>query len=184
MRAEGLHSKLLAAAVELASPRLATAVPSLRAVARACGVSATAVYRHFSSQSDLNRALLMHIDSVFIDAMAASDDPGLPPLKRLHQFAHAYVGWGTQHPGLYQLRFESADQLGADYVRTEAADELLTDVDALLRACGAGPDVTAEDLWCGLHGLVSLRVHKPGRVWSVGLEAQIDRFFTLWGLGR
>ncbi|MFE5113668.1 TetR/AcrR family transcriptional regulator [Streptomyces sp. NPDC056663] len=184
MRAEGLYSELLAAAVELASPRLATAVPSLRAVARACGVSATAVYRYFSSQSDLNRALLMRIDLVFIDAMTASDNPGLPPLERLRRFAHAYVDWGTRHPGLYQLRFESADQLGADYVRTGAADELLAGIDALLRACGSGPDATAEDLWCGLHGLVSLRVHKPGRVWSVGLEAQIDRFFTLWGLDR
>jgi AcrR family transcriptional regulator len=57
---EGLHDRLLDAAVELAAPGLDLAVPSLRAAARACGVSATAVYRYFASQSELNRAIAAH----------------------------------------------------------------------------------------------------------------------------
>lgn len=183
MRRDHLYDELLAAAIRLASVRLALAIPSLRAVARACDVSATAVYRHFASQSDLNRAVLLAVDSSFVEAMTRADDHARPPRERLRLLAYAYLEWGLADPGLYQLRFESADQLGADHVHTDGADVLLAQISELIRASGTTSPVTAIDLWSGMHGLTSLRVHKPGHRWHDDGPAQIDRLLAAWDLG-
>ncbi|MGA5300330.1 TetR/AcrR family transcriptional regulator [Nucisporomicrobium flavum] len=183
MRVRGRYDQLVAAAMELASPGLPLSVPSLRAVARECGVTPTAVYRHFPSQSSLNRVILLTIDQAFVTAVSAADDPARPPADRLRGFAHAYAAWGLAHPGLYQLRFESADQLGEDYVRTDAADKLLAHIDSVIAVLDEPSEATAEDLWVGLHGVVSLRIHKRDRPWSVAVEEQIDRLLRAWGIG-
>ncbi len=182
MRTDGLYDDLIAAAIELASPRLPLAIPSLRAVARACGVSATAVYRYFDSQSSLTQAILMSIESAFVAALAGADDPGRPPRERLRRLAHAYLGWGLANPGLYQLRFESTDRPDADHVRTRAADDMLVHIDSLITASASASQATAEDLWVGMHGLVSLRIHKPDRPWKDVSDAQIERFLAMWDL--
>ncbi|MFG1604710.1 TetR/AcrR family transcriptional regulator [Actinoplanes sp. NPDC049265] len=181
MRKDGLYDDLVAAAVRLASTRMSLAVPSLRAVARACDVSATAVYRHFAAQSDLNQAVMLSIDASFVTAMAAADDAGRPPAERLRLLAYGYLRWGLDNPGLYQLRFESADQLGADYVRSDAADTLLAGIGELLRASGDTSGLTAADLWTCLHGVISLRLHKPAHPWPEEPAAQLERLLTAWG---
>jgi AcrR family transcriptional regulator len=183
MRRDHLYDELLAAAIALASSRLSLAIPSLRAVARACDVSATAVYRHFASQSDLNRAVLYAVDSSFVAAMTSADDTARPPRERLRQLACAYLEWGLSHPGLYQLRFESADQLGADHVHTDGADLLLARIEELIRAVGTPSAATAIDLWAGIHGLTSLRLHKPGYTCPDAVTTQIDRLLAAWDLG-
>ena len=116
-RREGdqLREELLASAAALAAGPRPVAVPSLRAVARACGVSATAVYRHFPSQSALTRAVLVAEHAAFVRAVLAADDASADPASRLRRLAAGYVAWGTTHPGPYQLLFESADQLGEDW---------------------------------------------------------------------
>ncbi|MEV4703337.1 TetR/AcrR family transcriptional regulator [Actinoplanes sp. NPDC049316] len=182
MRVRGRYDQLVAAAMELAAPGLPLSVPSLRAVARECGVTPTAVYRHFPSQSSLNRVILMTVDQSFVAAVSAADDPARPPQERLQRFAHAYFDWGIANPGLYQLRFESADQLGEDYVRTDAADKLLAHIDGVIRSLEEPSPATAEDLWVGLHGLVSLRIHKRDRPWSAEPREQIDRLLRAWAI--
>ncbi|WP_306214517.1 TetR/AcrR family transcriptional regulator [Actinoplanes sp. RD1] len=181
MRGDNLYDDLLAAAIELASTRMSLAVPSLRAVARACAVSATAVYRHFASQSDLNQAVLLRIDASFVEGVAGADDPGRPPRERLRVLAHGYLTWGLANPGLYQLRFESAEQLGADHVHSDAADALLGRIGELLEAAGGASGLTAQDLWACAHGVVSLRIHKPDHPWPEQPAVQLDRLLTTWG---
>jgi hypothetical protein len=85
------------------------------------------------------------------------------------------------NPGLYQLRFESADQLGDDYVHSDAAYDALRSIGSLLRALGVDGRLAAEDLWVGMHGVVSLRIHKPHLPWPDTAE-QMDRLLALWGL--
>lgn len=180
-RREGdqLRGELLAAATSLVAGPRAVAVPSLRAVARACGVSATAVYRHFPSQSALTRAVLLAEHAAFVRAVLAADDRAAPPAARLRQLAAGYVRWGLDNPGPYQLLFESADQLGADWAVLGASDEVterLTEVVATLAKGGApatSPEVAGERLWTRLHGLVSLRVHKPGHAWATDPDTEV-----------
>ncbi|WP_163566594.1 TetR/AcrR family transcriptional regulator [Fodinicola feengrottensis] len=87
------------------------AVPSLRAVARKCGVSPTAVYLHFSSQEQLIQAVVEDLNSRFAAHLADADDLTLPVTERLERRAIAYVEWGFGNAGAYQLLFESKDRL-------------------------------------------------------------------------
>jgi AcrR family transcriptional regulator len=178
-----LYDRLLAAALGLAAPPLPVTIPSLRSVARACGVSAAAVYRHFPSQSALNRAMLTAADQAFAATVLGADDPASPPLQRLRRLGRAYLEWGLANPGLYQLRFESADRLGDDYVRGAEADRLLEAMGKLLDEWGPRrTGLVAFDLWVGIHGVVSLRIHKPALPWPADLDAQVDHLLRLWGL--
>jgi AcrR family transcriptional regulator len=184
VRTGRLYEELLDAAVKLATSRLSLSIPSLRSVARECGVAASAVYRHFPSQSSLNRAIVLSIDASFVAALSAADDPTRTPPERLRRFADAYLCWGLTNPGLYQLRFESADQLGVDFVRTEAADQLLAHIDRLVHAVDSRSTATGEDLWVGLHGVVSLRIHKPERRWNTDARTQAENLLRAWGLAH
>lgn len=166
-RGEGsrLRDNMVAAASELlVAPQPPTA-PSLRAVARKCGVSATAVYLHFSSQEQLIQAVVEDLNSRFAAYLAGADDPALPVADRLERRAAAYVEWGFANAGAYQLLFESEDRLdlprhgqnqGPAWEIIVHTAELLPSEEALL---------WATRLWVALHGLVSLRIHKTGHDW-------------------
>ncbi|WP_430782930.1 TetR/AcrR family transcriptional regulator [Actinoplanes sp. G11-F43] len=171
-RREGdqLRGELLAAATELASAPRPVTIPSLRAIARACDVSATAVYRHFPSQADLNRALLLRVHAAFEESVLDHDDPTLTGPERLRAMARAYVNWGLAQPGMYQLLFESKDQLDEESSISDVADRLLPLAAELL-----GGEDEVERLWTGLHGIVSLRLHKPHTVWRYDAETEAGR---------
>ena len=178
VRREGdqLRGELLAAAAELASGPRPVAIPSLRAIARACDVSAAAVYRHFPSQAYLNRALLLRVHLAFEEAVLGHDEPCLTAAERLSAMARAYVRWGLDHPGMYQLLFESKDQLDEE--------SSIDDVSGRLLSLGAellGGEDQVERLWTGLHGIVSLRLHKPHAPWQSDAGAEAEHLAVMLG---
>lgn len=165
---EQLRRELVdAAATLLARPRGVPA-PSLRAVARAVGVSPAAVYLHFASQADLVWAVLeRHLDGLAA-ALGAADDPALDARERLHRGAAAYVAWGLDHPGAYQLLFESIDSLDLEGGQDLPGDRLVEETAQILVDGGADREsarLAATRVWVALHGLVSLRLHKPHQQW-------------------
>lgn len=113
--------------------------------------------------------------------MLGADEPGAEPAERLRRLAAAYVRRGAARPGLYQLLLESADRLGDDHPAVGTSEAMIGHVPALLIARErAGPhaapsEPAAERLWVGLHGLVSLRLHRPGHLWVGDLGAEVDR---------
>lgn len=185
-RREGdqLRGELLAAAAALASGPHPVAIPSLRAVARACDVSAAAVYRHFPSQHALMHALLREEFGRVERLVLSQDDPDAPPRDRLRALALAYARWGLENPGMYQLLFESADQLPPEAAyhaaSTELYDRMFALIDALElteRTPSRTPrDVAVDRLAIGLHGIVSLAIHKAGTRWTVPLEELVEDF--------
>jgi AcrR family transcriptional regulator len=160
----GLRLELVAAARDLlVRPRVVDS-PSLRAVARASGVAPSAVYLHFGSAEELLRAV---VDDQFDSLRAAIQAPENE--GSLADQAVAYVAWGLSNPGGYQLIFESADQLGtgapADPVAGWDLIEALERMIMRERGQSGPSDVLALRLWAGLHGIVSLRLHKPDLDW-------------------
>lgn len=168
-----LRGELLQAASELAAGPRPVAIPSLRAVARAVGVSASAVYRHFPSQSALTRALLENEYAGLEAAVLDGDDPARDVRWRLRRLAREYVRWGLANPGMYQLLFESSDQLDADSALPGATDRVMELASVLLGEAQDAMDaaVLAEQLWFWLHGIVSIRIHKPDHQWRTDAEA-------------
>ena len=172
---EQLRSELVSAATDLLVAPQGLSAPSLRAIARACGVSPSAVYLHFDSQASLISAVVEAQYTELARAIAVADRPRAAPLTRLQTLAHAYVTWGIDHPGAYQLLFESADALPAVYQGSTVASGLMEQVAALVRASGVSQAdeaaQRAQRLWVALHGLVSLRIHKPHASWTAPARA-------------
>lgn len=180
-----LKAKLLEVTERLMTTTPPVTLPSLRSVARECNVSATAVYLHFNSQSDLIRSVLMTRFADFEATILDADDPSVPAKDRVRKVAHAYLAWGLANPGIYGLLFESADQLGDDYVIGDASSILMSRFAAVLaksQLTGTSPEDGAERFWTYLHGLVSLRVHKPSHPWRRGgydeVESLVELFFA------
>ncbi len=165
----GLRQELVAAARDLLVRPQVINSPSLRAVARASGVAPSAVYLHFGSADELLRAV---VDDQFDSLRSALRDPEHE--GSLAAQAIAYVAWGLGNPGGYQLIFESADQLGLGAPAGPVAGWDL--IEALERAISSerrqqrSADVLALRLWVGLHGIVSLRLHKPDLDWPTSAE--------------
>lgn len=169
---EQLRGELVEAASALLLQPQPVALPSLRAVARACSVSPAAVYLHFSSSQALIQAVIAaQVDSLghqMRTAVAVETDPA----ERLYAFARAYAEWGLSHPGAYQLLFETADRLpeaSADHHQDDEDnwDLMHEAVDLIARATGSSgvAEQRAFRLWTGLHGIVSLRIHKRDASW-------------------
>jgi len=176
-RGEGdqLRRELVDAASRLLLNPQSIALPSLRAVARACSVSPAAVYLHFASQQALISAVVDAQLDQLREHINARIEAIATPSDRLGALAAAYVDWGLTHAGGYQLLFESADQLG---VPEHSADDdrwdLIHDAAALLVAAeGMEPaeaSVVAFRVWAALHGIVSLRLHKSDVAWPTTVE--------------
>ena len=177
-RGEGDHLRadLVAAASELLLTTQSVALPSLRAVARACSVSPAAVYLHFDSQKALVAAVIQAQTRALRDAMSEAVERE-PVERKGEAFAGAYVRWGLEHPGAYQLLFESADQLGLDHEDDDEGWDLMQDAARLLvQVEGVSEDeslVLAHRIWVGIHGIVSLRLHKPDEPWPTTLDDDV-----------
>lgn len=171
-RGEGEHlrAELIAAATELLVRPQPVAVPSLRAIARAVGVSPSGVYLHFASQEDLIGAVIESQYAELRTALMDADRPSTAPIDRMVTMARTYVTWGVAHPGDYQLLFESADALPGGSPAIGMGDALLEGVAALVRAHASLSAVrsrrVAMRIWIALHGVVSLRIHKPHASWE------------------
>lgn len=170
---EQLRQQLVAAASVLLLDTQSVDAPSLRSVARSCNVSPAAVYLHFASRDALIVAVIdAHLADLRAHMEQAIATASESPAAQLLAFADGYVGWGLAHPGAYQLLFESADRLnipGHGDPVTSSGDErwyLLRRSEELLEAAsGVLGSLGALRLWTALHGMVSLRLHKPDLKW-------------------
>lgn len=175
---EELRAELISAATELLVSPQPVAAPSLRAIARRVGVSPSGVYLHFASQEDLIAAVIeseyQHLRVALMDA----DRPSAAPLERLAAMARTYVAWGIEHPGAYQLLFESADALPGGSPVIGTGNLLMEVVTSLIRAhepiTPARARRAALRIWISLHGIVSLRIHKPHASWETTAARDAD----------
>ncbi|MFT4088704.1 MAG: TetR/AcrR family transcriptional regulator [Gordonia sp. (in: high G+C Gram-positive bacteria)] len=159
-----LRAELVDAAISLLLDPEASGTPSLRAIARACDVAPSAVYMHFPSQAELMYAVTDQLFSRLRDALDASDLPDGSADQRLTAMIDAYLAWADGHPGAYRLLFERPDPppgAGAG-----PGLDLLTRVrDTLTGVAPDARDALAMQIWSVLHGVASLRLHKPDAPW-------------------
>jgi AcrR family transcriptional regulator len=159
-----LRAALVSAALDLLESGGAAAL-SLRAAARACGVSAMAPYRHFASKEDLLEAVAARgFEQLAADLEAA--DAAADGKAALAAQGAAYVAFACRHPALFRLMFTRpcrvSDQGRAYRILARRAAAL------------AGPAWPAEDLtlaaWSLVHGLAALILDR--RVPLEGADAE------------
>lgn len=166
-----LRGELVSAARDLLTTPRDESPFSLRAVARAVGVSPAAVYRHFPSATELVTAVVDDHNELLRAAVGTPSGP--VTVDALAAFGAAYVHWGLANPGAYQLLFESADRFEHPVGPGTPGWSLVEDVARWLAPAVADDAATATiRAWTALHGLTSLRLHKPALPWPSTVEAE------------
>ncbi|GAA1411641.1 TetR family transcriptional regulator [Glutamicibacter uratoxydans] len=144
---------------------------SLRAVARAVGVSAAAPYRHFSDREQLESAIAV---SGF-EQLARELEPAVDAAcskSDIASFAIIYVRFALAHPAVFGLMFgqECDDSNDARVLAAARLSELLSR--GVKAALGPGAaDSLSIALWSMAHGLASL--HMDGK-FSYSTVQEVD----------
>jgi AcrR family transcriptional regulator len=159
---------------------------SIRAVARATGVTAPSIYRHFEDKTHLMFEVCARQFSLFDEAIESAvqgiDDPELAMRAR----GRAYVRFGIEHPEHYRIMFMgpayATPEQWADVLTTGSFANLVGGIQAMVDA-GVVPDpgdvvTSALHVWANIHGLTSLLVARPTIPWP-DVDQLIDEHLTL-----
>jgi AcrR family transcriptional regulator len=161
-----LKQALVAAARVIVETDGAAAL-SLRALARATGVSAMAPYHHFKDRAALVAAVAAAgFDQLYSDKIAALAAAPGDPAQRIVAGAIAYVRFVADHPELYRLMKspELADRAAHPVLAVAAArpGASLAAMLAELAAAGRLHGISAHDasqiIWALVHGIGTLAV--------------------------
>ena len=156
-----LRAALVQAGLRLLEERQGDEV-GLREVARAVGVSATAVYRHFPDKAALLRALSAEGLARLAKAQQAAFDAAGGGKAGFIATGRAYVRFALANPALFRLIFsnppEQALLTGARDQVPEAFRMLRDNAAFMLPpdAPGAAVDRAALEAWAQVHGLAVL----------------------------
>lgn len=151
---------------------------TIRRVSDRCGFKAPTIYHHFRDKTGLIDALL---EERFAELLARLQrvPRRAPPVRYLRALARAFVEFGIDNPSHYALL--TAPRLEPDELlpSAEAARELVFGALAEVAASGElrTPDLESafQLTWVVLHGVVALRISRPGYAWSENLvELALD----------
>lgn len=170
------RTAILDAARELFAERGVEAV-TMREIARRIGYSPTAIYLHFTDKESLIRELC-DTDFLTLARELQAIERIADPIERLRLLGLGYVKFAVTHPNHYRLLFMTP-QLPKDLDNSAIeAGNPEQDAYAHLRAMVADahaancfradlddPDLVAQTLWAGLHGVCSLEIAKRYDCW-------------------
>ncbi len=158
-----LRRALVAAALELLKEEGPDGL-TLRAAARAAGVTHAATYRHFPSKDALLAAVAEEGFRSLERALRRSAAAASGPAPRLAALAVAYVGFARRSPASFRLMLGPGAPSKAAYPPLEAAARatfaILVEAISACQAEGlfrsAPPVRLATAAWATMHGLASL----------------------------
>ena len=151
---------------------------TLRAVARAAGITAPAIYAHFADRDEIKLAVVQRTFAMLAEALHPAPAEQAQPVPALYALCRAYLDFAADHPNLYRVLFErhrheavTPGTGGANVTTIIGADAYGVLLDAV-RACveaGASAASSAEAatvrVWVSLHGMVTLRASLPWFPW-------------------
>jgi AcrR family transcriptional regulator len=146
-------------------------------------VAPQSVYLHFADKGQLVRALIEERFGELKRVADAADFAAGDPVAKLRARCLAYCEFGLRKPGHYKLLFESraTGQLEPPVFAGSPGEDTFRDFVLAVQRCmdaGAAPRddaaAVATSLWAGLHGIVALRLSKPGSPWQP-VESLVDR---------
>lgn len=171
-----LREDLIRVASELLERPQLINTPSLRQIALGVGIAPSAVYTQFQSGEQLLQDVIDAQYAILREKIGHAISDSGSALANLEAIATTYVTWGIEHPGIYQLLFESADQLPEGLEANGPGRELLAEIAPLIAQHSGCSSETAHQttmrLWAALHGLTSLRIHKKHAGWSTKVSEE------------
>jgi AcrR family transcriptional regulator len=182
-RGEGarLREELVAAASEMVAETGDASQLSLRGVARAVGITAPSIYRHFPDLDHLKLAVVLRAFQGFADARDQASTEAGDPAQALLARCRAYCRFAVANPGPYRFMFSHQAPKGSPAAM--AAFRALADSIAKCQTDGLSltsdaPERLAAQVWASLHGLVILRLNSPDFPWPAPLEQMADDAVT------
>ncbi|WP_040806206.1 TetR/AcrR family transcriptional regulator [Nocardia concava] len=164
-----LRDELVAAASGLLEDLDGQEALSLRAVARAAGVAPQSVYLQFADKRELLTAVYQLRFGELREALLAAltPIPETAPAERLSALCHAFVAYGIANPGHYRVLFGTAGTPGWEPTEGQlpGLPTMRLMVDTASAAGAPDPTATAQCLWAGMHGLITLRQDRPSFPW-------------------
>lgn len=158
---------------------------TIRKIADDVGVSSTALYMHFRDKAEI---LSQICEDGFARLMAVTErieGEGGEPAVILRRKMKAYATFGFENPNAYRLIYltrpgeaGSAEDVARRVGRGlfERLRQPLVDMHAAGRI-RRDPDIAAQMIWAGVHGIVSLMLTKPYFDWAdrdLLLDAMLD----------
>ncbi|HLY82474.1 MAG TPA: TetR/AcrR family transcriptional regulator [Acidimicrobiales bacterium] len=147
---------------------------SIRAIAKAVGVTPPSIYLHFADRNELIFAVVeeqfRQLDRQMQQAVEGVDDP----MARIARRGQAYVDFGLANPEHYRLLMMgrpdcTPDRFVDERLGTTATFEhVVEDVQAAIAAGQlpfGDPVLVSCGLWMVVHGVTSLLITKPEFPW-------------------
>ena len=143
---------------------------SLRRLADRLGVTATALYKHVESKSDLLRSVAAGEFERFARHLEGGASPALP-LDRLRWFARSYVDFARESPRLYPVLFLFPPNVEAGETTGElpsATDAFRYGLEPIRDAMDAGeledrdPLLAGLTMWTAMHGAAEVALMGMG----------------------
>jgi AcrR family transcriptional regulator len=149
---------------------------SLREVARAVGVSATAVYRHFPDKGALMAALAVEGLARLAAAQHAAADAAGGGVAGFSATGAAYVRFALANPALFRLIFANPGSVSprADGREDDAMTFLRANAASLAQGKGGDAQVIALRAWAVAHGLAMLMLDGQAPLDDALIDRVID----------
>lgn len=183
-RGEGdrLRVEVLDAAESLLVRKGSMEAVSMRAIAKAVGVTPAAIYLHFEDKDRLFFEVCNRRFAEFGGAIVAALADAEGTLEQLGALGRAYIRYGLEHPEHYAILFGQRIAIPDDVDPTELAgvDALGALVEVVARGQAEGvlmgddPMPAAITLWATVHGYVQLVLLKEDFVPDVDVRAAED----------
>ena len=162
---------------------------TIRKIADEVGLSSTALYMHFSDKSEILHEICERaFEQLLTMNRAVLDEPGTPE-QRMRRLMQSYVRFGFDNPNAYRLVYMTRP-LEAQQAQTVAQSlgyELFGAFVRVVEEAAADGRLrgetraTAQTLWAGAHGVVSLMITKPYFDWverDLLIDTLLDALFV------
>jgi AcrR family transcriptional regulator len=162
---------------------------TIRKIADEVGLSSTALYMHFSDKSEILHEICERaFEQLLTMNRAVLDEPGTPE-QRMRRLMQSYVRFGFENPNAYRLVYMTRP-LEAQQAQTVAQSlgyELFGAFVQVVEEAAANGRLrgetraTAQALWAGAHGVVSLMITKPYFDWverDLLIDTLLDALFV------
>jgi AcrR family transcriptional regulator len=156
---------------------------TIRRIASEIGISSTALYVYFPDKNSILREICAETFTGLMREFEAIKAQKLAPLAALRAAAYAYIDFGLGHPHEYELTFVVHQPEICAQGETDPEDPGETAYHSLLDLVAeavdggalAEPNVDriAQQIWAGVHGLVTLFLSQPDFPWGVGKDELI-----------